>query len=150
MPSVQASEEFEVNASPSKCWEFFSDFSNVGNCIPGCESIETIDSNNVILKVKLKVGYLSKTFDLKAKVIEKTEGVLLKFIGEGQDAEIVGNLELTQFAEKTRIRYNLEIKPISVTGKTAVTMLGKDLVKRQASDFVACVRDQLESSNKIR
>jgi uncharacterized protein len=144
LPSVQASEEFEVNAPPDKCWEFFSDLSNVGNCIPGCENVQNIDGSSAIFKVKLKVGYLSKTFELKARVIEKIEGTRMKFTGEGRDAEVTGSVDLSVYSNKTKIRYSVEIKPISVTGKTAVTMLGKDLVKKQASEFAACVKSRLE------
>jgi len=146
LPSVQASEEFEVNASPSKCWEFFSNLSNIGNCIPGCESVKPIDESSAIFRVKLKVGYLSKSFELKTKVVEKIEGTRMKFIGEGQDAEVTGSVDLGSFSDKTKIRYSVEIKPISVTGKTAVTMLGKDLVKKQASEFASCVKSRVENS----
>jgi len=146
LPTVQASEEFEVNAPPGKCWEFFSNLSNVGNCIPGCESVQPIDESSAIFKVKLKVGYLSKSFELKARMIEKIEGTRMKFNGEGQDAEVTGSVDLGSFLDKTKIRYNVEIRPISVMGKTAVTMLGKDLVKKQASEFAACVKSRLESA----
>ncbi len=145
MPSVQASEEFEVNASQGKCWTFFSILSNVGNCIPGCESVQSIDESSAVFKVKLKVGYLSKTFELKAKIVEKIEGTRMKFTGEGQDAEVTGTVDLVSFSDKTKIRYNVEIKPISVTGKTAVTIIGKDLVKKQASEFASCVKSRLEN-----
>jgi len=96
--------------------------------------------------VKLKVGYLSKSFELKARMIEKIEGTRMKFNGEGQDAEVTGSVDLGSFLDKTKIRYNVEIRPISVMGKTAVTMLGKDLVKKQASEFAACVKSRLESA----
>jgi len=106
--------------------------------------VQNIDGSSAIFKVKLKVGYLSKTFELKARVIEKIEGTRMKFTGEGRDAEVTGSVDLSVYSNKTKIRYGVEIKPISVTGKTAVTMLGKDLVKKQASEFAACVKSRLE------
>lgn len=69
----------------------------------------------------------------------------MKFTGEGQDAEVTGTVDLVSFSDKTKIRYNVEIKPISVTGKTAVTIIGKDLVKKQASEFASCVKSRLEN-----
>jgi carbon monoxide dehydrogenase subunit G len=125
---------------------FFSDIVNVGNCIPGCESVSSIDQVSAIFKIKLKVGYLSKTFELKAKVIDRSEPTHIAFTAEGTDAEITGDLQILQLSrEKTDVKYVIEIRPISITGKTAVTMIGKDLVKQQASEFAACVKSKLET-----
>ena len=107
--------------------------------------MQPIDESSAIFRVKLKVGYLSKTFELKAKVDEKIVGTRMKFIGEGQDAEVTGSVDLGSFSDKTKIRYSVEIRPISVIGKTAVAMLGKDLVKKQASEFASCVKSRVES-----
>ena len=34
----------------------------------------------------------------------------MKFTGEGQDAEVTGTVDLVSFSDKTKIRYNVEIK----------------------------------------
>ena len=120
----------------------------MGNCIPGCESVSPIDQTSAIFKIKLKVGYLSKTFELKAKVVERSEPSHIVFIAEGTDAEITGDLEFLRISpDNTNVRYAIEIRPISITGKTAVTMIGKDLVKQQASKFATCVKNKLQIKN---
>ncbi len=152
MPSsVQASEVISVRSQPSKCYEFFTDLSNIGSCIPGCEQVTPIDSTSAIFKVKVKLGYISRTFELKARLLDQRVGEHLSFAAEGSDAEIKGIVDLISEGagrkdnESTIVKYNLEIKPISVTGKTAISMIGKDLVKRQASEFATCVKSKLES-----
>ena len=148
MPSVQATEEFQIRASGERCWTFFSDLVNVGKCIPGCEAVTTIDEATAVFKVKLKVGYLSKTFDLRAKVSEKTTPSHIAFTANGADAEITGDLQISEKdSDSTRVKYAIEIKPVSITGKTAVSMMGKDLVKQQASQFASCVKAKLEVSS---
>lgn len=152
MPSsVQASEEISVRSKPSKCFEFFTDLSNIGSCIPGCEQVTPIDSTSAIFKVKVKLGYISRTFELKARLLDQRAGEYLSFAAEGSDAEIKGIVHLiyeggrgNEEYESTIVKYNLEIKPISMTGKTAISMVGKDLVKRQASEFATCVKTKLE------
>lgn len=147
MPSsVQASEEINVIASQEACWKFFSSLENIGGCIPGCEAIFRIDDYTASFKVKLKVGYLSKTFELKAKITESTAPSHLKFTGQGSDAEINGDVEIRDGANGTSIRYGIEIVPVSVTGKTAISLIGKDLVRKQATEFANCVKSKLESS----
>lgn len=118
----------------------------MGSCIPGCESVQLLDSLSAIFKIKFKIGYLSKTFELRAKILEKTYPFRLKFAGSGQDAEIEGNIELQAKEEKagTLIRYSIEIVPISATGKTALTLVGKDIVRKQTTEFASCVKAKLE------
>jgi len=41
------------------------------------------------------------------------------------------------------VKYRIEIRPVSVTGKTAIAMIGKDLVKKQATEFALCVKSKL-------
>lgn len=75
----------------------------------------------------------------------------MSFSAEGSDAEIKGIVDLISEGagrkdfENTIVKYNIEIKPISVTGKTAISMIGKDLVRKQASEFATCVKSKLES-----
>ncbi len=144
MPSVSASEEFLVRATIDKCWNFVSDLSNVGSCIPGCESVASVDSKTANFKVKLRIGYISKTLELKARINEERAPNHFSFAAQGTDAEISGAIDLASLNEQTKLKYRIDIDPISVTGKTAMTMMGKDLVKRQAEEFASCVRSKLE------
>lgn len=147
MPSlVQASEEFHVKATQELCWRFFSNLENIGACIPGCESVTRIDDSTASFRVKLKVGYLSKTFELKAKIKESNAPSHLMFTGEGSDAEIRGSLDIKGEEGGAAIRYGIEIVPVSVTGKTAISLIGKDLVRKQTSEFANCVKAKLESA----
>ena len=110
------------------------------------ESVSKIDSDSAIFRIKLKVGYLSRTFEIKAKLKDVFSPDRVAFSGEGSDAEIRGNLELKEQSTSVSVKYRLEIRPVSVTGKTAIAMIGKDLVKKQASEFASCVKAKLENS----
>ena len=148
MPSsVEAAEQFEVKADLATCWTFLSDLSNIGSCIPGCEGVTKLDDMTAEFRVKLKVGYLSKTFEMKGRLKEVRAPSHLNFTADGPDAEISGNLDLDRAGpgSHTNVNYRIQIKAISVLGKTAVTMMGKDLVKKQASEFSLCVKSRLES-----
>lgn len=147
MPAFQASEEFQVNAPLEETWKFISDISNVGRCIPGCEDVRQIDETTALFRIKFKVGYLSKTFELKAKILEKITGEHLKFSASGQDAEIAGVIELQNVdpEKSTNVKYSIEISAVSATGKTALALLGKETVRKQTSEFAACVKTNVGS-----
>ena len=146
MPTFQAAEQFNICNSLEESWKFVSDLANVGHCIPGCEDVHAIDDKTAIFKIKFKVGYLSKTFELKAKIVEMTPPTFMKFTGSGQDAEIAGRLELSPLESRTDIKYTIEIVPISAIGKTALALLGKETVRKQTSEFASCVKAVLEKS----
>ncbi len=147
MPAVvRASERFLVRTTQENCWAFFSNLENIGACIPGCEEVSRIDGATAIFRVKLKVGYLSKMLELRAKIKESVAPTHLSFTAEGSDAEITGSLDLKAEGSDIAATYSIEIVPVSVTGKTAVAMMGKDLVRKQASEFATCVKAKLEPS----
>jgi carbon monoxide dehydrogenase subunit G len=146
LPSiVEASEEIIVHKGKEECYAFCTDLANIGSCIPGCEQVSVLDSQSAVFKVKVKVGYISKTFELKAKLKDVSPPNYLSFSAAGSDAEISGRIDLAPRSDQdTGIRYSIEIRPVSVTGKTAISMIGKDLVKKQASEFASCVKKKLE------
>jgi carbon monoxide dehydrogenase subunit G len=146
LPSFLATEQFDLESPIEKSWEFLSSLVNVGHCIPGCEEVRLIDDKTARFKIKFKVGYLSKTFDLKARIIEETQLTFMKFTGSGQDAEISGRLELGSKEIGTTVKYTIEIMPISATGKTALTLLGKETVRKQTTEFASCVKAALDKN----
>lgn len=141
--SVEASEEIQIHTELGKCFSFFTDLVNIGACIPGCEQVVPQDSLNATFKVKLKIGYISKIFELRAKLIDIRPKEHVSFAGESPDAEITGKVDFVK-DDLVTIKYSIEIKPISITGRTAISMMGKDLVTKQASEFAACVKERLE------
>jgi uncharacterized protein len=148
MPStIESANEFEVRAELGRCWAFFTNLGNIGGCIPGCESVTPVDDKSAVFTVKFSVGYISKTFQLKAKFKDVVPESQVSFVGEGNDAEAVGTVGLREGASPgtTALKTTLQIRPISAMGRTAVALLGRDLVKRQAEQFANCVKSKLES-----
>jgi carbon monoxide dehydrogenase subunit G len=147
LPStVEASEEILVNSDLNKCFSFFTDLVNIGSCIPGCEKVDPIDSISANFRVKLKVGYISRMFDLRAKFERVKTNEEISFRAEGSDAEVGGSLNFSgREGGTTHVTYRIEIRPLSIMGKTAISMVGKDLVRKQASEFASCVKQKLES-----
>jgi aerobic carbon-monoxide dehydrogenase small subunit len=146
VPSFSSVEQFVIASDIDRCWQFVSDLPSVAACVPGCESATPLDGKDVLLKVKLRIGYISKTLELKARVGESNPPSHFSFSATGPDAEISGIIDLLSVDKGTRLTYRIEINPVSVTGKTAMTLMGKDLVKRQAEEFAACIKSKLEKN----
>lgn len=61
-------EIFSVKAPIQKVWDFLLNPKTIGSCIPGCEQIESIDDNNFLATVKVKVGPFSMKFKFKTSI----------------------------------------------------------------------------------
>ncbi|HEV2138201.1 MAG TPA: SRPBCC domain-containing protein [Nitrososphaerales archaeon] len=149
MPStIDSAYEFQVNSDAKRCWDFLASLENIGSCIPGCESVTPIDDKTAVFAVKVSVGYVSKTFEMKARFVEVISESHLSFSGDGRDAEIVGTLDLRPGSQMgvTSVRYSLQIRPVSAVGRTAAAFFGRDLVKKQAESFANCVKAKLETA----
>ncbi len=148
MPStIDSASEFQVNSDTKRCWDFLTSLQNIGSCIPGCESVTLVDEKTAIFRVKVSVGYVSRTFELKTRFMEIVPETHVSFSGEGNDVETVGTVDLRPGNQPgvTSVRYKLQIRPVSTIGRTAVAMFGSDLVRKQAESFAHCVRAKLEA-----
>jgi len=149
MPSaIDSASEFQVNADPKRCWDFLASLQNIGSCIPGCESITPNDDKTAVFTVKVSVGYVSRTFELKARFVELVPYSHMSFSGEGRDAEIMGTVDLRPGNQPgvTSVKYSLQIRPVSTVGRTAIAFLGRDLVRKQAESFANCAKAKLETA----
>jgi carbon monoxide dehydrogenase subunit G len=149
MPStVDSASEFQVTADAKRCWDFLTSLQNIGACIPGCESVTPIDERTAIFRVKVSIGYISRTFELKVKFVEAVRDSHLSFSGGGSDAEIVGTVDMRPGNQPgvTSVRYRLQVRPVSTVGRAAVAMFGGDLVRDQAESFAHCVTAKLEAA----
>jgi carbon monoxide dehydrogenase subunit G len=149
MPStIDSVSEFQVHADPKRCWDFLASLPNIGSCIPGCESVTPVDDKTAVFAVKVSVGYVSKTFELKARFVEIIPESHVSFSGEGKDAEIVGTVDMRPSNQPgiISVRYSLQIRPVSTVGRTAVALFGGDLARKQAELFANCVKAKLETA----
>lgn len=139
MSKVESSEVFTVDASLNWAWDFFKDLSNIGQCIPGCEEVRSVQPRKALFKIKLKVGYISKTITMDVSVTDSKPPQQLVFKGASDDARIVGRLDLVENGSATQLRYSLSIEATSALARTAITFMGKDFVRTQTQLFAECV-----------
>ena len=147
MATFESSKSFTISKPISACWSFISNVSNVGKCIPGCEEVKEESSTVANIKVKLKVGLLSKSIKLKVWISESTPPNRMKFEGTSDDAILKGDVTLqSQSDTSTTIIYKLSLRSLSTLASTALAMLGKGLGDQQAEQFISCVKKNLETT----
>ncbi len=81
---MKIKESFQIESAPQKVWDFIVDPHKIGSCLPAVQSVEIVDENHYKTVVKQKVGFISATFEIHTKVLEKEEPGRLVLSNEGK------------------------------------------------------------------
>ncbi len=146
MVTFQNSNSFIVSRSVTECFAFFSNISNIGGCIPGCEDVSIQSETLANIRVRVKIGVLSKSLKFKVWIKEAKPPTNIRFEGSSDDATLLGDISLEPYEENsTRLIYNLSLRSLSTLASTAFSMMGKGLADQQAKEFIECVQRKIES-----
>lgn len=72
-----------IQAPREKVWEALNDPDVLKQCIPGCQSLEKTDDNEMIATVKLKIGVVSANFKGEVKLENINAPVSYTISGSG-------------------------------------------------------------------
>jgi carbon monoxide dehydrogenase subunit G len=146
MSKVESSERFTVGQPLERVWPFFKDLVNIGRCIPGCEEVVSTGQDTAKFRVKIKLGYISKTVNMNVTMSVTKPDEELTFKGVSEDARITGKLTFENSqnnATATTVGYALSIEAASALARTGMAFMGKDFVKSQTQLFADCVRSKV-------
>lgn len=107
-----------------------------------------LGDGTALFRVKVSVGYISKSYELKTKFKEIVPNTRISFVGEGKDAEVMGTVLVKPGSHpgSTALVCTLQIRPLSTVSRAAITMFGGDFVKKQADAFTSCIKAKLEAT----
>jgi carbon monoxide dehydrogenase subunit G len=81
---MKVSEEFVVAEPPATLWEFFEQFDQVAQCVPGVEDVTVIDEDNSRVRLTQSLGPMTATFDVKMRVTARDPGKSMEFTAVGR------------------------------------------------------------------
>jgi len=131
--------EFEIPASRQRVWEALNDPEVLGQCIPGCESIELVSDTEMVAKMKAKIGPVKARFEshIRLSNLKPPESYTISGEGKGGPAGFgkgSADVTLTETDSITTLHY---IAALQVGGKLA--QIGSRLVggaaRKIANDF---------------
>ncbi|MFN3231783.1 MAG: SRPBCC family protein [Alphaproteobacteria bacterium] len=136
---MDMSGEYRIPAPRERVWDALNDPDILGQCIPGCQSIEKTSDTEMTAVVKAKVGPVSAKFngDVTLSDMDPPNGYTLSGEGKGGVAGFArgtAKVALAEDGDGTLLTYNVDAK---VGGKLA--QVGARLVdgtaKKMADDF---------------
>jgi carbon monoxide dehydrogenase subunit G len=131
--------EFVLKKPLQEVWTFVVTPETIAPCIPGVESVETIDPTHYRAKVKVAVSFVTATFVLNVEIMERRDPTFLKSRIKGKDSGIGSSisaettLELTALSpHETRVKYGANFV---FTGQVA--SLGRSIMQAKTEEQTA-------------
>jgi uncharacterized protein len=90
---MKVAEEFVIAEPPATLWEFFEQFDQVAQCVPGVEDVTVIDDDNSRVRLTQSLGPMTATFDVKMRVTARDPGKSMEFTAVGRSVRgAAGNI----------------------------------------------------------
>lgn len=126
---------FEVAAPPAQVLEHLFDARLMASCLPGCESLEAIDTDRYRAVIAMALAGVKARFDLVVEVTAReADGIRAETRGEeGGNASTLlatSTVRLSPAGAGTRVDYTSDV---AVTGRLGRFALG--MMKKQAQNF---------------
>lgn len=128
--------DFVLKKPIEKVWQFIVNPETMAPCIPGVESVETLDATHYQAKVKVTVAFVSANFLLNVEILERRDPSFLKSRIKGKDSGIGSSisaettLELSSISEQeTRVKYGANFV---FTGQVA--SLGRSIMQAKTEE----------------
>ena len=119
----------------------------VGKCIPGCESVEVVNSEVSKWKVKVSAGIISKRIEVRAETVERVapERMVLKI--ESTEGDITGSWKIELHEHVPHITKIVLVADITARGsfELFVNQIIKNQFSKMASQFAACISEKAQA-----
>lgn len=136
-----------INSSLQKVWGKLMDVPFVASCMPGVEKVETNSDKTYTAVLKVKVAYISATFDLLLTIVQMQEPVSLATVAEGKGRLGVGRVSQKQMLNLRAISDNeteaiykselLIVGTLANIGMKVVTTKAHEMADQFARAFAA-------------
>lgn len=144
-------EKFTVRAPIEKVWDFLMDPDASGPCVPGCEKVEVVDDKTYKVRVKVKIAFVSFTFNMKVAITDMNRPFHLETVATGEESEMAStikaknSLDVKSVSEmETEISYRSDVSLFGKLGTVGQSVV-KGKAKQLGKEFANAVKNRLES-----
>jgi uncharacterized protein len=140
--------KFTINASKEKVFSSLSSPDFMVSCIPDLQSHTIIDENHFNAKVKVGIGLVRGSVDMKFAMTEKTAPNHAKLVGDGSGAgskmHVESILDLVSEGAGTRMNWSADADLSGLMAGIGGPVL-KSQSEKQVNQIFANIKSKLES-----
>lgn len=85
---MQLEDRFSVAAPIDEVWRVLSDPVQLAACFPGVEEVTRLDEVRTRARLKVKISYVSATFEVEGEIVEATPPHSLRSKVQGKDGKL--------------------------------------------------------------
>jgi len=146
---MQIVDSFVVKASRDEVWKFIFDIPRMSKCIPGIESVETVDENTYRGKLVVKVGPIRSEFGGTVNLTEITPPGRIAGAVDGDDKGSASSVKATFSGTLTEVEGGtLAAFQVDANLRGRLAQFGGPIInataKKLTAEFAKNVRAQLE------
>jgi carbon monoxide dehydrogenase subunit G len=127
-----------------RMYEAVSDIEDIGWCVAGVKQVKATGPDDSLWKVEARAGFMARTFDIQARIVERRPPEHLAFVGTGQDLVMSGHLNLRSLApDQTECEIEVDAQ---VTGpfSSIVDLMARGPQQQLIRQTIANLRRKLE------
>ena len=146
---MRIEQKLEFPASAARVWDLLVDVGTSARCIPGADTVQTIDDQHFSVRVKVKIGPVSVAFDCHVEVVDldpDSRRGTFRIVGRdtrvGAGVRATSEFSMSGDDTQTTLLLNTET---DISGKIA--QYGHGIIRQRADATLAafgeCVRARL-------
>ena len=145
---MKIEETFQIAVPIDTMYHEINRIDDIGWCVAGVKQVKAIDEDRSKWKIEARAGFMARTFELDATIVERRPPERLAFTGRGQDLEMSGHLELRPLGPQTT-ECHIEVD-VTVTGPFAsiVDLMAKGPQQQLIRQTIANLRKKLEAGTE--
>lgn len=149
---MKIEESFTVAAPIDRVWQFITDPSQIGMCIPGCEGVEVLGPTTYRSAVRVGIGPIKTTFKVEVEVTEEQPPNFASTLTRGEEGGRLSTvtakneLRLSDGGDGTTVvAYSSEVSVVGRLGKFGLGIMKKK-AKSLGDEFAAAVKQRVEAT----
>jgi hypothetical protein len=141
-----------LELSQARAWQFLTDPNQVGQCVPGLQTIAVVDATHFNAEVGFGVGSFSATFTINVEWLEldSPNRARMKMHGSTSNSVVDGESEmkLTPVDEKTtNLDWTADVNVGGTLASVANRLMG-GVTQRLTQKFFDCVKEKMEGEGR--
>jgi carbon monoxide dehydrogenase subunit G len=137
-------ETFDIARPVAEVYDEINNVGEIGYAIAGVKEVRVLSDTESQWKIEARAGFLSKTVELRGRIVERRPPQYLGFEGDGRQVKVTGHIDLTQLDPSvTRCHVLIEAHVAGALGPIA-DLIAKGPQQKLIRDTVANLKQRLE------